>query len=270
MIWTTFLVFQTLSTYHVAIHSHPGKIPLAWRKWDGNRTTMPKLPAWSRPKGHLREYYMKICTTPEQAESKQTTHHDGRTICKIVWCDRCSAFRPPRSKHCRTCDICVSRFDHHCNFLNNCVGLDNHRYFLQFCFWIAFTCFHYVALVAADSESWFCVLGTVPFTAIFGFAVLLFAWLDIPVLSLNHCKYFFRLFGPVMGVILPMRVGLPNYWRQRKNVMTYHRKMKNQHLEYTPSNQLSMILGHTWLQWLLFYIPYDRKKTLPKYNGREP
>ena len=102
MIWTTFLVFQTLSvnvifsdqfqflelfeTYHVAIHSHPGKIPLAWRKWDGNRTTMPKLPAWSRPKGHLREYYMKICTTPEQAESKQTTHHDGRTICKIVWC----------------------------------------------------------------------------------------------------------------------------------------------------------------------------------------
>jgi len=50
------------------------------------------------------------------------------------WCAFCKMLQPPRAKHCRDCDNCVLRNDHHCPFVNNCIGQRNYVYFCGFLF----------------------------------------------------------------------------------------------------------------------------------------
>ena len=49
------------------------------------------------------------------------------------WCGHCSLFVNPRSWHCRQCQRCVINLDHHCKWLNNCVGEVNYRPFVGLC-----------------------------------------------------------------------------------------------------------------------------------------
>lgn len=47
-------------------------------------------------------------------------------------CSYCQLIKSPTSFHCQQCNRCVDLFDHHCPFLNNCLGLRNYKYFLTF------------------------------------------------------------------------------------------------------------------------------------------
>lgn len=50
-------------------------------------------------------------------------------------CQDCEILKSKRSRHCDTCRKCIEVFDHHCPWINNCVGV---RYFFIICFYSSF------------------------------------------------------------------------------------------------------------------------------------
>lgn len=57
---------------------------------------------------------------------------DGTIFKPNLTCSTCKVEKPARSKHCRYDGYEVAKFDHHCIWINQCVGIGNQRSFLLF------------------------------------------------------------------------------------------------------------------------------------------
>ncbi|XP_049885782.1 palmitoyltransferase ZDHHC16 [Pectinophora gossypiella] len=71
-------------------------------------------------------YYMAVVTVPGYPPHG-TLVSEAASICK-----KCIQPKPPRTHHCSVCDRCVLAMDHHCPWLNNCVGYQNARHFFLY------------------------------------------------------------------------------------------------------------------------------------------
>ena len=94
-------------------------------------------------------YFDKNTEKTKMKDYAQVFKFDGVLYTEKAPCRTCTFEKPARSKHCVMCDKCVLKFDHHCIWINGCVGLYNYKWFLTFLLLhAALTTYGFVAGVA--------------------------------------------------------------------------------------------------------------------------
>ncbi|XP_059194798.1 palmitoyltransferase ZDHHC3-A-like isoform X3 [Centropristis striata] len=105
------LAFLALSSHLRAMCTDPGAVP------KGNAT---------------KEYIESLQLKPGQVVYK---------------CPKCCSIKPDRAHHCSVCKRCIRKMDHHCPWVNNCVGENNQKYFVLFTMYIALISLHALLMV---------------------------------------------------------------------------------------------------------------------------
>ncbi|KAF8021579.1 hypothetical protein BT93_G1893 [Corymbia citriodora subsp. variegata] len=93
----SFLAFYSLFSFFVCVLTDPGRVPSSY--------------------------------VPDVEDRELSDQEFRRNVKHQRKCEICSTYKPQRCHHCRTCRRCVLRMDHHCQWINNCVGYWNYKAF---------------------------------------------------------------------------------------------------------------------------------------------
>ena len=115
-----------------------------------------------------------------------------------MYCEICRTYVHQTSKHCRSCDRCVEKFDHHCIWINNCIGGKNYKVFLvMIC--SAFSLFveHLVAVLLLTTEyQWENILG-----------IMIANWISLAICIV----FLFLIFNLILLHVYLNCIGLTTY-----------------------------------------------------------
>ncbi|KAJ0979527.1 hypothetical protein J5N97_015001 [Dioscorea zingiberensis] len=232
------LAVMSVVTYGIAIYRDPGRVPFSY--------------------------------TPDIEDSESPIQEIKRKGGDLRYCQKCSTYKPPRAHHCRVCKRCVLRMDHHCVWINNCVGHANYKIFFVFVLYAVTACIHSMALLlgsaadivhkdqqqsSASSKTTYIICGVLLFPLTLALSILL-GW---HVYLILQNKTTIEYHEGVRAMWLAEKAG--NIYRHPYDLGVYE--------------NLSTVLGPNILCWicpssthvgsgLRFRTSYDPHTTLPK------
>ncbi|KAM4696690.1 palmitoyltransferase ZDHHC15 [Rhinophrynus dorsalis] len=156
------LCFVTLTNYleqaFYLVMFHVFFLMFGWTYWK-SIFTPPKQPTkkFLLPFQEHERYYNEESPEVQRqilAEfSKQLPVYTRTGSGAIRFCDKCQMIKPDRCHHCSVCGMCILKMDHHCPWVNNCIGYSNYKFFILFlayamlyCLYIGCTVFKYFLL----------------------------------------------------------------------------------------------------------------------------
>jgi len=225
-----------------AIMTDPGSVPQTV-EWSGRSQASQAASSTSKQSGES-----SLLDKPKSNEVKVTGE---RRFCK--WCDQ---YKPDRCHHCRVCRSCILRMDHHCPWIANCVGFQNHKYFFLLVFYAFLNCLFVIGTMwasimrAADDE----MLAWHRFLIVFG--------MTLAVIMCILLKLFFCI-----HVVLMLRA---------QTTIEYCEKRQRRTVSYDAGLMVNLkaSLGPNPLLWLLPCNPPEglgtHFQTAPKPFEEEP
>ena len=106
-------------------------------------------------------------------------------------CSTCNIVRPFRSSHCKDCDNCILRLDHHCPWIGGCIGKRNYIFF-------------YFYLLFLNLNSFFILV--ISSLSIYDKFNISKSFLDNKIILLNCLPSFFTIF--YLLIIIFFTIGL--------------------------------------------------------------
>ena len=143
---------------------------------------------------------------------------------KLPLCSECNLPKPNRTHHCKFCNKCHLRMDHHCPSLGNCIGLGNHQYFMIMLLWSNILIFYFIFLI-----------------------------LKIKPLFKGIKFYYYFLFMDIILFLTILIFYLIQFFQITKNITTFEKIFKNPKIYNLGfKKNLSQIFGNSIIN---FFIP---------------
>ncbi|XP_076449183.1 palmitoyltransferase ZDHHC3-like [Babylonia areolata] len=112
---------------------------------------------------HIRATVTDPGAVPKGNATSDNIQKLGLKEGEVVYrCPRCVCIKPPRAHHCSVCQRCIRKMDHHCPWVNNCIGQNNQKFFILFTLYTCVICLqsfvigfiHFMACFSAPSTHW--------------------------------------------------------------------------------------------------------------------
>lgn len=130
LVVTQLLALNIVINFLLSVVCDPGGVPSSWKPKESMMKTTRG--SWSRK--------VQLVETDSTGDVQPMMTWEFKRNGAPRFCRYCATYKPDRTHHCRSCKRCILKMDHHCPWINNCVGFYNQKFFILFVYYAFLGC----------------------------------------------------------------------------------------------------------------------------------